>query len=93
MSKIAISLTVNGEPRQGGRFPLRKGGVVNRQFFRNQAHRPAVTGDVVHRQEQDVIVRCEAQQLRSHHRSRGKIEMTSCLFVCELLNKIFALRL
>ena len=58
----------------GDGLPVRKRLVQRAQFLREDRRRPGVADDVVHGQQQNVIVRCEPQQVRANQRPSCQIE-------------------
>ncbi len=65
---------LEGEVREGGGAAVVEGGVEGGDFADEDALRPGVGDDVVHRQEEDVLLGGEAEQARAEEGARGEVE-------------------
>ena len=58
--------------------------VVERcQLARRHSERPAVADDVVHRQQNRMVVVAELEHLGTHQRATGEVKRTPRLFGCQ----------
>ena len=65
---------LDGQLGQRGGLPLDEGGVERCQLVPENPHRPAIADDVVHDQQQDVLVVLEAQQCGAQQRPTAQID-------------------
>ena len=75
-SSIDDEDTATADPEAIERAVLEEGRVELREFAVQQAHRPAVRGDMVQHQHQEVVVGSQLNQGRAEHPIVGEIEGT-----------------
>ncbi|OAX67298.1 hypothetical protein A6R71_15815 [Xanthomonas translucens pv. arrhenatheri] len=73
---------LQGQRRERIVQPLRQGGVQRAQFADQQLHRPAIGDDVVHGQQQHVIVCGQTQQTAADQRTLRQVEWAGGLLQC-----------
>ena len=82
---------LDGERRQCGFAPLAEGGVEVAELAKEDTHRPAVGDDVVHADDEDVVVVVAPDEFRAQEGTGLEVEGAGILFGRALLRARLAL--